>query len=61
MKLKTLKDFEEFIGRNKKGEVASCIALCDLKEEVIKWVKFRGIKIDSDFCEFHNITKEDLK
>ena len=52
--LKTLEDFIE-------SDNPEWICALELKQEAIKWVKYRNIKIDSDFCEFLNITEEDLK
>jgi len=49
-KLKTLKDLkvEEY-----DDEVVMFINR--LRQEAVKWVKFRNIKGNSDFCEFFNI------
>ena len=61
MKLKTLKDLKGW--RNYCNGIfeEDLIEQEIIKQEAIKWVKNRNIKIDSDFCEFHNITEEDLK
>ena len=69
MKLKTVKDLEpkrKFPNSGDSGYSEGFFEGVDkTKEEVkdlaIKWVKFRNIKIDTDFCEFHDITEEDLK
>lgn len=58
--LKTLKDIPEYSKdcdhtTNDPDLCTGCI-----RREAIKWAKFRRIKIDSDFCEFLNITEESL-
>lgn len=39
---------------------AKCVQVYDLKQEAIKWAYGRSYKIDSDWCEFFGITKENL-
>ena len=66
--LKTLKDFEipEDPIIIKSGELASSgsgtVSLEDLKQEAIKWAKFRGKgEIQEWIKHFFNITEEELK
>ena len=59
MTLKILKDFNGLL--QKEHSEAERVLIQEIKKETIKWVKYRGIKIDSDFCEFHNITEADLQ
>ncbi len=63
MTLKTLKDidFNEYVESNSNYQTREEFIRYKLKVEAIKWVKFRNIKIDTDFCEFLDITEEDLQ
>lgn len=55
MKLKTLKDID---GTSYNGPIT---LMEGIKQEAIKWVKEHHIVPFGTFCEFHNITGEDLK
>lgn len=57
MVLKTLKDLEVLYNGDPSGNI---IYPNELKREAIKWAKYRNHKVDSDWCEFFNITEEDL-
>jgi len=67
MVLETLKDIEEekggYINRmvNHNVEQLSVIPIDDLRGEAIKWAKYRNHKVDSDWCEFFDITDKELK
>ncbi len=55
--MKTLKDIEDFNGLNPRFVNRDI-----LKQEAIKWIKFRGVgEISQWITHFFNITKEDLK
>ena len=71
MELKTLKDWRKkfevllTIDKDRKMYVETFLSHIDeLKAEAIKWVKEKdmenGSEAHSDFCDFFNITEEDL-
>ncbi len=63
-KCKTLKELRAYSHRFDDGETHTYVRFDDLKEAVIKQVKY-GLKYSLNFfkvfCEFHNITEEELK
>ena len=60
--LKTLKDFEtDWLASTTKGKVFTFARVALLRQEAIKWVKQHNIPPFGSFCEFFNITEEDLK
>ena len=71
MKLKTLKDLDWLLWRDKKDVDSmedELIHIQELKAEAVKWVKvYRkdgnslSKQIAEEFMEFFNITEEDLK
>jgi len=61
MKLKTLNDIRS-IWKCSCGEIHAHADLEELKAEAIRWVKKEGMIITADeWCDFFNITEEDLK
>ena len=69
-KLKTLKDLEKdkfrtyCFGCEKTKELSypqKYVFVDELKQEAIKWVKEHRIVPFGSFCEFFNITEEELK
>lgn len=60
MKFKTLKDLTtDWIDRIKRRR--HTVEADELKAEAIKWVKEKNLPPFGTFCEFFNITDEDLQ